>query len=562
MEPSFVAPPVPDRARPFGALLGDALRRPGGRRALSVLSLLLALAGIGLFAYPLGTDLYSRIQQGQLDDPTLSSPQQVQAYKERRVKVGDSLTRIKIPKIGVDVVVVEGTTPAALRAGAGHYPESPLPGEVGNVAIAGHRTTFGRPFNRLDELVPGDVVELETPIGIYTYKAVGDFNGHGNPWVVAADRLRRRRHDRRQAHAHPDDVPPQGQRPPAADHAVRDGVAEGRAAAEGLGVTTARRLGAAALVGATASLALAGPAFADGAITAPSGGTVFVQDSTVSITARVDGRPVRPTTELRLTDPLGGQRTVATAEPSLAPSDLAYDLATSCPVYADAPCAGTPALNGTWTVTLSGGGEDTRTFVLRIPPRAPELKDAEVATARDVVVTWAAGREPDLTGYSIVDGSGVEVAAAPLTDCEGGTCRHTVSYATDGPRDETVAVRSVRRQCPDCSDALVSESSAATTVSRPAPSAASAQSEPGRQRRADRLRRGERVPERRRTDRGGPRPGRGPGVPAVRRLGRRPAARAARQRDGVERAGAAHRARARACNTFAPTLPFADQVVP
>ena len=184
MEPSFVAPPVPDRPRPAGALLGDALRRPGGRRALSVLSLLLALAGIGLFAYPLGTDFYSRIQQEQLDDPTVASPQQVQAYKERRVKVGQSLTRLKIPKIGVDVVVVEGTTPTALRAGAGHYPETPLPGEVGNVAIAGHRTTFGRPLNRMDELGPGDVVTLETPVGVYTYKAVGDFNGHGNPWVV------------------------------------------------------------------------------------------------------------------------------------------------------------------------------------------------------------------------------------------------------------------------------------------------------------------------------------------------------------------------------------------
>mgnify|MGYP003296707183 CR=1 FL=1 len=59
-----------------------------------------------------------------------------------------------------------------------------LAGETGNVGIAGHRTTFGRPFNRLNELGPGDVVTLETPFATYTYKAVTPFAGHDNPWVV------------------------------------------------------------------------------------------------------------------------------------------------------------------------------------------------------------------------------------------------------------------------------------------------------------------------------------------------------------------------------------------
>ena len=183
MEPSFVTPAVPAKPRSAVALLGDSLRRPGGRRALSVLSLVLALAGIGLFAYPLGTDVYSRLRQSRLHDG-FSDPQTIQAYREHRIKVGEGLTRLKIPKIGLDVLVVEGTTPAALRAGAGHYPSTPLPGEVGNVGIAGHRTTYGRPFNRLDQLRPGDVVELDTPIAVYTYKAVAPFAGHGNPWVV------------------------------------------------------------------------------------------------------------------------------------------------------------------------------------------------------------------------------------------------------------------------------------------------------------------------------------------------------------------------------------------
>ena len=184
MQSSFTSPPVPDRSRPVGALLGDALRRPGGRRAVSVLSLVLFLAGVAMFSYPVGTDVYSRFQQGGLQE-RFNEPAVSAAYRERRIPVGDGLTTMRIPKLGVDILVVEGTTPAALRAGAGHYLDSPLPGEVGNVAIAGHRTTYGRPLNRLDELVEGDTVELQTPFEVFTYKAVPAFGGHANPWVVA-----------------------------------------------------------------------------------------------------------------------------------------------------------------------------------------------------------------------------------------------------------------------------------------------------------------------------------------------------------------------------------------
>jgi sortase A len=184
MQPSFVVPPVAGAGRPVRALLGDALRRPGGRRAVSVLSVVLFLAGAVMFAYPVGTDLYSRIHQDRLQD-AFRDPEIAAAYRERRVQVGDGLTTMRIPKLGVEVLVVEGTTPSALRAGAGHYVETPLPGEAGNVAIAGHRTTYGRPLNRMDELKPGDVVELETPFEVFTYRAMEPFDGHPNPWVVA-----------------------------------------------------------------------------------------------------------------------------------------------------------------------------------------------------------------------------------------------------------------------------------------------------------------------------------------------------------------------------------------
>ena len=70
--------------------------------------------------------------------------------------------------------MVEGTTQDALRAGAGHYPETALPCGAGNVAIAGHRTTFGQPFNRLDEVAPGAEITLETPLGTCTYRVAAE----------------------------------------------------------------------------------------------------------------------------------------------------------------------------------------------------------------------------------------------------------------------------------------------------------------------------------------------------------------------------------------------------
>ncbi len=184
MQPSFVVPPLPGSGRPLRSLFGDALRRPGGRKAVSVLSVVLFLAGAVMFAYPVATDLYGRYNQDRLQ-AAFDDPEVALKYRERRVEVGEGLTTMRIPKIGVEILVVEGTTPAALRAGAGHYVETPLPGEAGNVAIAGHRTTYGRPLNRLDEVRPGDLVELETPFEVFTYRAMEPFDGHANPWVVS-----------------------------------------------------------------------------------------------------------------------------------------------------------------------------------------------------------------------------------------------------------------------------------------------------------------------------------------------------------------------------------------
>jgi sortase A len=82
---------------------------------------------------------------------------------------GEPTAHIVIPKIGVDKIVVEGVSVPDLKKGPGHYPESPLPGQKGNAAIAGHRTTYGAPFNRIDELEPGDEIMITTVQGTFRY---------------------------------------------------------------------------------------------------------------------------------------------------------------------------------------------------------------------------------------------------------------------------------------------------------------------------------------------------------------------------------------------------------
>ncbi len=82
---------------------------------------------------------------------------------------GDALGIIAIPKIGVNQVVVEGVDVEDLRKGPGHYPGTQLPGHEGNSAIAGHRTTYGAPFGDLDQLVPGDEIDIATLQGKFKY---------------------------------------------------------------------------------------------------------------------------------------------------------------------------------------------------------------------------------------------------------------------------------------------------------------------------------------------------------------------------------------------------------
>jgi sortase A len=83
---------------------------------------------------------------------------------------GDAIGRIQIRAIGVDEYVVEGTDLENLRKGPGHYPDTPLPGQHGTSAIAGHRTTYGAPFRRIDDLGRGQRIVVDMPYGHYVYR--------------------------------------------------------------------------------------------------------------------------------------------------------------------------------------------------------------------------------------------------------------------------------------------------------------------------------------------------------------------------------------------------------
>jgi sortase A len=77
---------------------------------------------------------------------------------------------IAIPKLGVDEPMLEGIRLTTLDYGPGHWPGTAMPGEIGNVVVAGHRTSHGAPFRNLDLLVPGDEVLFTTVAGVSTYR--------------------------------------------------------------------------------------------------------------------------------------------------------------------------------------------------------------------------------------------------------------------------------------------------------------------------------------------------------------------------------------------------------
>lgn len=96
----------------------------------------------------------------------------LQAPRYDPVPQGQGVAVLYIPALGrhYHYVVVQGVGEADLRKGPGHYPGTALPGQVGNLVVSGHRTTYLAPFNRIDELRPGDNVVFETARGWFVYR--------------------------------------------------------------------------------------------------------------------------------------------------------------------------------------------------------------------------------------------------------------------------------------------------------------------------------------------------------------------------------------------------------
>src|SRR4051812_43790262 len=127
--------------------------------------------GCVMLAYAGGTVAYSGIYQRYQSwkfGRQAARPEVVQAaiLEAPDLREGDVLGKLLIPRIGISVIVLQGTETETLVLGAGHVPGTPLPGVEGNVVIAAHRDTF---FRRVEAIVPGDSIQFATARGTWKY---------------------------------------------------------------------------------------------------------------------------------------------------------------------------------------------------------------------------------------------------------------------------------------------------------------------------------------------------------------------------------------------------------
>lgn len=101
-------------------------------------------------------------------EPVADQPEVV-LYPEQAGEEGEELALLRIPTLGLDLVVFEGTATATLKRGPGHLDGTPVPGQPGNSVISGHRTTYGAPFFALDDLEAGDEIEVDTALGTHRF---------------------------------------------------------------------------------------------------------------------------------------------------------------------------------------------------------------------------------------------------------------------------------------------------------------------------------------------------------------------------------------------------------
>ena len=134
-------------------------------RALSTLLLIAGIVALGYVAYIVVSAALFQGHELRKLHRAISEP----AFEAapRIVTEGDVIGQIEVPRLGLTAVVVQGDSDDVLRRAVGHVPETALPGQSGNIALAGHRDTIFRP---LRDIQVGDVISLKTPTGEHAYR--------------------------------------------------------------------------------------------------------------------------------------------------------------------------------------------------------------------------------------------------------------------------------------------------------------------------------------------------------------------------------------------------------
>lgn len=154
--------------------------RTGWQFVLHWFGMLCLMAAVGFAGYVgwalWGTGLTTaRAQDGLRKDWSQTVDSRSASQGATPVPLGDRYAEIKIPAIGVDMMVVQGTAYEDLKLGPGHYPDTADPWDAkGRVGIAGHRTTYLHPFFNLDKVREGDLITLRTEYGTFTYRVNRD----------------------------------------------------------------------------------------------------------------------------------------------------------------------------------------------------------------------------------------------------------------------------------------------------------------------------------------------------------------------------------------------------
>ena len=169
------APPEhePGAARSEPTLATPVVPGKGTRRIEAIAGQVLLVFGVLLGGFLLFVFVFSGLSEGRaqaglqrrFEKPLTGGSAAIAA----RIRYGTPVARVDIPAAGIHQIVVEGTTPAQLQRAPGHVAVTPLPGEVGNAVIAGHRIAFGGPFSGLSRLKSGAKIQVLTGQGHFTY---------------------------------------------------------------------------------------------------------------------------------------------------------------------------------------------------------------------------------------------------------------------------------------------------------------------------------------------------------------------------------------------------------